>query len=124
MSDSVNGEHDAPDPRGSRPQGESGFAGFAQLTQLAQLLSSMDAAGMVTSVGQALTWARESIVAPHAGHTDPAAHPECVICRGMSIVQSSASSAGAEATAAPEDASPSGGIRWVPVRRIERPHSS
>lgn len=95
-----------------------GFAGFAQLSQLAQLVSSMDAAGLVSGVGQALTWARESVVAPHAAHADPGEHPDCVICRGMAIVQATAGSAApGNGSAATEPAHAESTVRWVPVTR-------
>lgn len=114
----------------AREQDASGFAGFTQLSQLVQLVSSMDAAGLVTGVGQALTWARESVITPHAAHEDPAAHPECVLCRGMAMVQSATGPlvASAGASAGPsaggsgaEQASETETIRWVPVTRLTRP---
>lgn len=97
----------------------SGFASFAQLSQLAQLVSSLDAQGLVSGVGQALTWARESVVTPHASHTDPAQHPECVICRGMTMVQGAMPAAGPDAAAerGPAMAEP---VRWIPVSRLPR----
>lgn len=96
-----------------------GFASFAQLSQLAQLVSSLDAQGLVSGVGQALTWARETVVTPHAAHTDPAQHPECVICRGMTMVQ------GALPTSAPDTGADDAGrgaasVRWIPVTRLPR----
>lgn len=97
--------------RGGKSQNP--FGGFAQLSQLAQLASQLDAQGLVAGVGQAMSWAREAVVAPHALHQDPTQHPECVICKGMTVVQGAAQQ-GAPASEPPAE------VRWIPVTRIVR----
>lgn len=94
-----------------------GFSSFAQLSQLAQLASQLDAQGLVAGVGQAMAWARDAVVAPHASHTDPAEHPECVICKGMSVVQG----ANGQSAETPAASTP---IRWVPVTRLQDPYET
>lgn len=128
-SERAGSEHHASEPGG---EAAGGFVGFGQLSQLAQLVSSLDAAGLVSGVGQAMAWARETVVAPHAAHGDPGEHPECVICRGMTMVQSatgqSATGQAATGQAAPASSTsstaPTTVTRWVPVTRRERPAAS
>jgi hypothetical protein len=107
--DDFDEEDQAKPSEGAPPQG---FAGFAQLAQLAQLASQLDPQGIVAGVGQAMSWAREAVVAPHALHQDPAEHPECVICKGMSVVQ------GASARE-PEPTPEVPAIHWIPVTRMD-----
>lgn len=70
--------------------------------------------GQFTSGAQfLLDLARQALVAPHAGHTTPADHPECLICRTMAVV----SEASTTATSAPADASR---IEWITLDPPQR----
>lgn len=65
-------------------------------------------------------WATERVLAPHAEHTDPADHPECMVCRTVTLIGdpvgllSPAETTGAATTgsAAATGAQP---IRWIPI---------
>jgi len=38
-------------------------------------------ADLVTGAQAVVEWARRTVLDPHAGHADPAAHPQCLVCR-------------------------------------------
>lgn len=81
----------------------------APVEELSRLLGTggnIDMAKVVAQAAGLLAWARETVIAPHAGHADPSAHPDCPICRGMSLVE--------QAPSARFDEPP---ITWMPVTR-------
>ena len=41
----------------------------------------LDLSSFTAGAQQLLELARTTLLAPHAGHADPAEHPECVVCR-------------------------------------------
>lgn len=43
-------------------------------------------ADVIAGVGTLVSWARERVIDPHLEHENPAEHPDCVICRGMTAV--------------------------------------
>jgi len=42
--------------------------------------------GLATGVQALMAWAREQVLAPHADHLDPRDHPQCLACRGQSVL--------------------------------------
>ena len=51
---------------------------------------SMDLWALLGSVQRLAGWAQqmtaEQVLAPHADHTDPSAHPTCLVCRTMAVL--------------------------------------
>jgi len=45
---------------------------------------------LLTGAQQLMEWASELVLAPHADHADPAEHPECLMCKGQSLIASPA----------------------------------
>ena len=41
---------------------------------------------MLSGAQRMVTWATEAIIAPHAEHSDPTEHPQCLMCRGSLIL--------------------------------------
>lgn len=82
---------------------QDGSAGSTQGSTQGWDLTSM--LGMLGSLaGQ---WWESSGAGAHAGHDDPADHPECVICMGLSRLSASTAS---EPVVLPA-------VRWLPIRR-------
>jgi hypothetical protein len=99
--------------------------------------SAMDWTALVTGAVKMVDWATERVMAPHAEHTDPAQHPECMVCRTVTLIgdpvglmgggQQSAAEPEAEAPdgdaddaadSAPAGHAPAMGvqpIRWIPI---------
>jgi hypothetical protein len=77
---------------------------------------------LVTGAQRMMDWATEKVLAPHAEHEDPSQHPDCMVCRAVSLVGSA--SGGPEAAPA-EVPDPPRGITWIPIRddRPEPPAS-
>ena len=46
----------------------------------------LDLAGLASGAQQLVELARQALLAPHAGHDDPRAHPDCMICRTMAAL--------------------------------------
>jgi len=97
-----------------------------------------DWAGLVSGAQRVVDWATERVLAPHAEHEDPRDHPDCVICRTMSVLgdvglrapspadQADSADAASEQPAeqlpgqgptggAPRPADRPG-VRWIPIR--------
>lgn len=79
----------------------SAFAGAAE--------SGMSLGSLITGAQQLFDWASELVLAPHADHSDPREHPECLVCKGTALVQGVRSE-----PAAPR---PEREISWIPVER-------
>ena len=51
---------------------------------------SLDLWALLGSVQRLAGWAQqmtaEQVLAPHAEHTDPSAHPTCLVCRTMAVL--------------------------------------
>lgn len=44
-----------------------------------------DISSLAGGAQQMVEWARSIIVAPHAAHTDPREHPQCVMCQAERV---------------------------------------
>jgi hypothetical protein len=71
--------------------------------------SGMSLGSLIAGAQQLFDWASELVLAPHADHADPREHPECLICKGTSLVQ------GVRAEPAPMRRQRE--ISWIPVER-------
>ena len=49
--------------------------------------SGMSLGSLIAGAQQLFDWASELVLAPHADHGDPREHPDCLICKGTSLVQ-------------------------------------
>lgn len=49
--------------------------------------SGMSLGSLIAGAQQLFDWASELVMAPHADHLDPREHPDCLICKGTSLVQ-------------------------------------
>jgi hypothetical protein len=59
---------------GAREEGESNGGGARDWTAL------------VVGAQRMVDWATERVMAPHAEHADPREHPDCVLCRTMTVL--------------------------------------
>lgn len=94
----------------------------------------VDWTALVAGAARMVDWATERVMAPHADHTDPAEHPECMVCRTVTLIGDPVGLMGGgqspareeadpwgDATAAPEaspGSAPAAGaqpIRWIPI---------
>lgn len=91
--------------------------------------STMDWTALVAGAAKMVDWATERVMAPHAEHTDPADHPECMVCRTVTLIGDPVGLMGggprpAEetepesadiASAAPVSTPGAQPIRWIPI---------
>jgi hypothetical protein len=63
----------ADDPSPPQPEGDRADSG-------------MDWSMLMMGAAKMVDWATERVMAPHAEHEDPAAHPQCVVCRTIVLV--------------------------------------
>lgn len=82
--------------------------------------STIDWTGMIAGAARMVDWARGAVLDPHAEHADPAAHPDCLICRTLVVVsdQVGMSPAGDVRSGGPdrEDGPEPAPIRWITLR--------
>jgi hypothetical protein len=71
--------------------------------------SGLSLGSLMAGAQQLFDWASELVLAPHADHTDPREHPDCLVCKGTALVQGVRSQ-----PSAPRDARE---ISWIPVER-------
>lgn len=71
-----------------------------------------DFAALATGAQQLVDLARQTLLAPHAGHDDPRDHPDCMVCRTMAAL--------GEVRVAPERSAPVAGIEWIPLEPPQR----
>ena len=45
-----------------------------------------DLTGLLSGAARMVDWATTAVMAPHAEHTDPADHPQCIVCRTVTLV--------------------------------------
>ena len=83
--------------------------------------TSMDWGAVLSGAARMVDWATSTVMAPHAEHVDPADHPQCVVCRTITLV---GDPAGLLSTSTPGDAAPAEGedepappprITWIPI---------
>jgi hypothetical protein len=97
------------DPRETGADFEAGSAAsWSSLLGSLGSLSSLSSLGSLGSLGTvaAELWAASG-AADHVRHTEPAEHPECIVCRAMVTFVASQP----EVRELP-------GIRWLPTRRV------
>ena len=46
----------------------------------------MDWTALVAGAARMVDWATERVMAPHAEHDDPAEHPDCMVCRTVTLI--------------------------------------
>lgn len=90
---------------------------------------SMDWTALVAGAAKMVDWATEKVMAPHAEHTDPAEHPDCVVCRTVTLIGDPVGLMGGGQSPEPQqepdswdraanDQAPAAtaqAIRWIPV---------
>jgi hypothetical protein len=93
--------------------------------------ATMDWTALVAGAARMVDWAAERVMAPHAEHTDPSEHPECMVCRTVTLIGDPVGLMGG-GQSPPEDGGPVGAdaespitgpdattgaqpIRWIPI---------
>lgn len=71
--------------------------------------SGMSLGSLIAGAQQLFDWASELVLAPHADHSDPREHPDCLVCKGTALVQGVRSEPAAPAARRE--------ISWIPVER-------
>ena len=71
--------------------------------------SGMSLGSLIAGAQQLFDWASELVLAPHADHSDPREHPDCLVCKGTALVQGVRSEPSAPRVARE--------ISWIPVER-------
>lgn len=86
-----------------------------------------DWTALLSGAARVVDWATSTVMAPHADHTDPHEHPQCVVCRTITLVgdpgglmgsggSGGGSAADAPATGTATDAPlPAPAIQWIPI---------
>ena len=67
----------------------------------------------VSMASTLVEWATDRVMAPHAEHTNPAEHPQCLICRASRMLGAATESASSDAPVATERSA--GAIAWIPI---------
>ncbi len=71
---------------------------------------------LLAGAARIVDWATSTVMAPHAEHANPAEHPQCVVCRGIVLVQSQQPAPEPGPGPAPDDAAMrSSEITWIPI---------
>ncbi len=73
----------------------------------------LDVAALAQGAQRLIEWATERVVAPHAEHGDPAAHPDCLMCRAALLMGPAGQPGPAPAASVGPD--PVAPITWLPV---------
>jgi len=77
---------------------------------------------LLSGAQRVIDWATETVMAPHAEHDIPREHPECVICRGLSLIGEGGPAGFADDATADDGERSHHTIEWIPIRE-ERPES-
>jgi hypothetical protein len=96
------------DASGDRPSDDAGD----RATRGRFDIPGLDLAGLASGAQQLVELARQALLAPHAGHEDPRAHPDCVICRTMAAV--------GEVRTGTDTAERVSGIAWIALEPPRR----
>lgn len=79
----------------------------------------LDWTALASGAQRLVDWATERVMAPHAEHDDPRAHPQCVVCRTMLLIGERATPPAEEEQtrpdAADDAADDSAEIVWIPI---------
>lgn len=71
--------------------------------------AAIDWSALITGAARMVDWATSTVMAPHAEHVDPEQHPDCVVCRTLTLV--------GDPTPPPvEGPAPAEPITWIPFR--------
>ncbi|MCF8528101.1 MAG: hypothetical protein WAO50_12820 [Candidatus Nanopelagicales bacterium] len=103
------------------PEGESSSESSSEATSESTSESSsasIDWMGLLAGATRMVDWAASAVVEPHGEHADPAAHPDCLVCRTLVLVQdrSGMQAPRPDSPAAADPSRPAEPIRWIPVR--------
>lgn len=79
--------------------------------------SGVDWLGLLASATRMVDWAAGAVVEPHSAHTEPADHPDCLVCRTLALVQdrTGMTSPRPDQPVPAEPPRPASPIRWIPV---------
>jgi hypothetical protein len=81
------GDDAEPEPEAAAPEAAAPTMGERPPTgDEAPPAPSMDWTALVMGAAKMVDWATEKVMAPHAEHDDPAEHPDCMICRTVTLV--------------------------------------
>lgn len=71
---------------------------------------ALDWMGLLAGAARMVDWATSTVLTPHAEHVDPAANPQCLVCRAMLVV-------GDRSVSPPPLSEPAvtPQVRWIPV---------
>jgi hypothetical protein len=79
-------------------------------------LPTMDWLAMLGGAQRVVDWAADKVMAPHAGHENPADHPDCLVCKSMLLVgERFLGPFGGERRQMPPRHQPTE-ITWIPIR--------
>jgi len=98
---SGDGDEQPPTPDDTPPKQGDGFG-----------LPGVDWTALASGAQRLVDWATERVMAPHAEHTDPSEHPQCVVCRTMLLLGDRPTSSPGEPEEPP---APTGDIAWIPI---------
>ncbi len=78
----------------------------------------LDWLGLLSGAQRIVDWAADAVLAPHAEHDDPRAHPQCLVCRASLVLGDVGRGAAADASGhgAGPDGPEESGVRWLPIR--------
>ena len=109
-------------PQGSPTDNSSGSKGESPGSD-DEPLGSIDWMGMIAGASRMVDWARGAVLDPHGGHDVPADHPDCLICRTLTVVgeqsgmfAGSSSEAGDDPSAFRGESTPVPAIEWIEIR--------
>ena len=75
-------------------------------------LPNLDWTALASGAQRLVDWATEKVMAPHAEHTEPREHPQCVVCRTMLLIGERPSTSSEDAASTePADQR----IEWIPI---------
>lgn len=74
-----------------------------------------DWTALASGAQRLVDWATERVVAPHAEHDDPRAHPQCVVCRTILLFGERAMPPSNGEQARPDFVDDAADIAWIPI---------
>lgn len=97
-------------------EGESQDAAPDEATERAERESpTTDWMGLLAGAVRMVDWATSTVMAPHSEHEDPAEHPECLVCRTITLVGDPVGLTTTVArSGATPPAAPAPEVRWLP----------
>lgn len=103
---------DEPDAHGAT--GANGANG-ADDSQEAGAGAALDWLGLLSGAVRMVDWAAGAVLEPHAGHQDPAEHPDCLVCRTVGLVSDRTGLLRPSPQTGDAEAVPAEPIRWITV---------